>query len=141
MVLQNKTTGIKSETEAFDKSRFIMTFLTILRVTELYYAFSSEKQEKKILKGKIGKDIPEPSRVFSKQFSFIRCRTQHFWAVEQNRYSRFSFVENTIRNSLKVPRAQFQGNEGFFCFSSLCKFGSFKNPFATIISLSELYLN
>ena len=26
-----------------------------------------------------------------------------------------------------------------FCFISICKFGSFKNPFATITSLSELY--
>ena len=26
------------------------------------------------------------------------------------------------------------------CFISLCKFGSFKNPFAMITSLSELYL-
>ena len=26
------------------------------------------------------------------------------------------------------------------CFISICKFGSFKNPFATITSLSELYL-
>ena len=28
---------------------------------------------------------------------------------------------------------------GLFCFISLCKFGSFKNPFATITKLSELY--
>ena len=26
-----------------------------------------------------------------------------------------------------------------FCFSSICKFGSFKNPFATVTSLSELF--
>ena len=26
-----------------------------------------------------------------------------------------------------------------FCFISICKFGSFKNPFATITSLSEFY--
>ena len=29
--------------------------------------------------------------------------------------------------------------DGLFCFISICKFGSFKNPFATITSLSELY--
>ena len=28
---------------------------------------------------------------------------------------------------------------GLFCFISICKFGSFKNPFAMITSLSELY--
>ena len=30
-------------------------------------------------------------------------------------------------------------NNGVFCFISICKFGSFKNLFATITSLSELY--
>ena len=49
-------------------------------------------------------------------------------------------VENTIGNSPKVPQAKFLGNDGLFCFISICKFGSFKNPFATITSLSELYL-
>ena len=54
-------------------------------------------------------------------------------------YSRFTFVENTISNSPKVPRAKFLGSDELFCFSNICKFGSFKNPFAMIISLSELY--
>ena len=55
------------------------------------------------------------------------------------RYSRFTFVENTISNSPKVTRAKFQGSNGLFYFISICKFGSFKNPFAMITSLSELY--
>ena len=33
----------------------------------------------------------------------------------------------------------FQGIDGLFCFISICKFGSFKNPFAMITSLSEIY--
>ena len=59
------------------------------------------------------------------------------WIVR--RYSRFTFVENTIGNSPKVTRAKFLGSNGLFCFISICKFGSFKNPFATITSLPELY--
>ena len=31
------------------------------------------------------------------------------------------------------------GSDGLFCFISICKFGSLKNPFATITILSELY--
>ena len=50
-----------------------------------------------------------------------------------------TFVENTISNSTKVPKAKFMGSDGLLCFISLCKFGSFKNPFVTITSLSELY--
>ena len=40
---------------------------------------------------------------------------------------------------LKVRRAKFLGNDGLFCFISICKFGSFKTPFAMITRLSELY--
>ena len=47
--------------------------------------------------------------------------------------------ENTISNSPKVTRAKFLGSNGLFCFISICKFGSFKKPFATITSLPELY--
>ena len=36
-------------------------------------------------------------------------------------------------------RAKFLGSTGLFCLVSICKFGSFKNPFAMINSLSELY--
>ena len=36
-------------------------------------------------------------------------------------------------------RAKFVGSNRLFCFISICKFGSFKNPFATINSLSEVY--
>ena len=55
------------------------------------------------------------------------------------KFSRFTFVENTISNSLKVRRAKFLGSDGLFCCITICKFGSFKNPFSTITSLSEVY--
>ena len=41
------------------------------------------------------------------------------------------FVESTISNSPKTQRAMFLGCDGLF-FHSICKFGSFKNPFAKI---------
>ena len=49
------TTGIQSGPDAFDKSRFIMTFLTIFGVTEILCSF------KLVLAGKTGKKIPESS--------------------------------------------------------------------------------
>ena len=39
----------------------------------------------------------------------------------------------------KVPRAKLLGKDEFLCLISICKFSSFKNPFATITILSELY--
>ena len=66
------------------------------------------------------------------------------------RYSRFTFVENTISNSPNVQRANFLGNDRLLVYATtdswyrllvlaIYKFGSFKNTFATITSLSERY--
>ena len=51
------TTGIQSGSDAFDESRFIMTFLTILGVTEILCSF------RLVPEGKAGKEIPESSRL------------------------------------------------------------------------------
>ena len=50
------TTEIQSGPDAFDESRFIMAFLTILGVTEILCSF------RLVLEGKAGKEIPELSR-------------------------------------------------------------------------------
>ena len=50
-----------------------------------------------------------------------------------------TFVGSTTGNLPKVARAKFLENDELFSFISICKFGSFKNPFAMITSLSELY--
>ena len=51
------TTGIQSEPEAFDESRFVMTFLTILGVMEILYSFSL------VLERKTDKEIRKLSRL------------------------------------------------------------------------------
>ena len=69
----------------------------------------------------------------------VQCRRQHLQSIKQRRYSRFAFVQNTVSHSPKVPTAKFLGRNTFFCFSSICKFGSFKNPFVAITGLSKIY--
>ena len=51
------TTAIQSGPDAFDELRFVMTFLTIFGVTEILFSF------RLVLEGKIGKEIPELSRL------------------------------------------------------------------------------
>ena len=51
------TTGIQSRPDAFDESRFVMTFLTILGVMEILCSF------RLVLEGKTGKEVPESSRL------------------------------------------------------------------------------
>ena len=78
-------------------------------------------------------------KVFSKQLYFIRSRREHLRTIEYRRYSRITFVENTISNSPKVLRTKFLESDGFFCFNRMCKFGSLKNTLTAITILSELY--
>ena len=63
-----------------DESRFVMTFSTILAVTEI-------RNFRLALEGKTDKEIPKSSRLeFSEKFLaknfFIRCRKQQLWVVE-----------------------------------------------------------
>ena len=51
------TTGIQSGPEAFDESRFVMTFLTILGVMEIVCSF------RLVLEWKTGKETPQSSRL------------------------------------------------------------------------------
>ena len=51
------TTGVQSGINAFDESRFVMTFLTILCVTEILCSFRF------VLEGKTGKEIPKSSKL------------------------------------------------------------------------------
>ena len=56
------TMGIESGPDAFDKLRFDMTFLAILRVAEILCSF------RLVLEGKRDKEIPESSRL---EFFFL----------------------------------------------------------------------
>ena len=133
------TTGIQSGTNAFDKPRFVMTFLTILRVTEILCSF------RLVLEGKTGKEIPESSRLkflenlSVNNFALLDAKDNNSRPLNRVWSSRFAFFENTTGNLPKVPRAKFQGSDGLFCFIGICNFGSFKNPFTIITDLSKLY--
>ena len=50
------TTGIQSGPDAFDESRSVMTYLTILGVTEILCSL------RLVLERKTGKELPKPSR-------------------------------------------------------------------------------
>ena len=51
------TTGIQSGADLFDESRFAMTFLTTLGVTEILCSF------RLVLEGETGKEIPQSPRL------------------------------------------------------------------------------
>ena len=133
------TTGIRSVSDAFDESRFVMTFLTILGVTEICSFIL-------LLERKEHKEIPEPSRleflenISANNFGVSDVEDNTFGPLNRGGIADLPLLitENTISKSPVVPRAKFMESNRFFCFLSVCKFGSFKNPSVTITSLSKL---
>ena len=121
-------------TDTFNKSRLVMTFLTILRVTETLCSL------RLVLEGKTGKEIPESLRLESLETfltnNFALSDAKDSTSRSMNGVG--TFAENTFSDSPKVLRVKFLGKGRFFYFICICKFGSFKNNFAIITSLSEL---
>ena len=100
-----------------------MIFLTIFGFTEILWSFRF------VLEGKTSKEIPKSSRLaFLEKF----LQTILLYHMQKTTPS-VCWIE------WRVPRAIFLESNGLFCFITICKFDSFKNTFATITSLSELY--
>ena len=114
-----------------------LTFLTILGVTEICCF-------RLVLEGKTGKEIPESSRLeFLEKFSANNFALSN---AEGNTYellNRGGTADLLLLRTL-IEICQKSRDPSFWevkdsCFISICKFGSFNNPFATITSLPELY--
>ena len=106
-----------------------MTFLTILGVMEILCSF------RLVLEGKTGKEIPESSRL-----DFLEKFLAYNFALSDGENNTSGLLNRGGIEDLTLLRTLLAvlGSDGL-CFSSISKFGGFKNPFATITSLSELY--
>ena len=83
-----------------------------------------------VLEGKTGKEIPESRLEFLEKFL---ANTFALSDAEGNTSSLFiggDIAYLTLSNLPKVQRAKFLGSDEVFWFSSICKFGNLKNPFA-----------
>ena len=99
-----------------------------------------------VLEGKTSTRIPQALRLgFLEKFlanNFALSAAENNTSRQLNRGSivyLFAFAENTISNSPKLSTINFLGSGRLLFFISICKFDSFKNFFATITSLPELY--
>ena len=116
-------TVIQSRPNTFDESRFVMTFLTILGVTEILCCF------RLVLEGKTGKEITESSRLeFLEKFLINNFALSDAQDNTSGSLNRTGIADLLLLRTLLAIRQKFG------------KFGNFKNAFATIASLSELYL-
>ena len=110
-----------------------MTFLTILGVTKILCSF------RLVLEGKTGKEIPESSRL-----EFLEKFLANDFALSDAEYNTSGLLNGGGIADLPLLRTllticQKSREPSLWEVISICKFGSFKNPFATITSLSELY--
>ena len=131
------TTGIQSGSDVFDKCVIYYPLFKYLGSYRNIIQFSISSR-------KAGKGMPDYSRSeFIEKFLANNCSIryirQHLRAIEKRRYSRFTFVKNPISDLSQISKATFLQSDWLFCFISIYKFDSFKNPFVTITSLSELY--
>ena len=106
-----------------------MTFLTILGVMEI-------SSFRLALEGKTGK----LEKFLANNFALSNAEDNTSGPLNRGAVADLPLLRrNAISNLPRVLRAKLLGSNGVSCFSSICKFGSFKNPFAMITILPELY--
>ena len=107
-------------------------------VTEILCSF------KLVLEGKTGKEIPESSRLeFIEKFSANNFVLSDAEDNTSGPLNRGGIADLPLLRTLLAIR-QKSREPSFWevmdsCFISICRLGCFKNPFATITSLSEVY--
>ena len=99
-----------------------MTFLTILGVTEMICSF------RLVIEGKTGIEIPESSRL-----EFLKKVSASNFAL-----SDLPLLRTLLAICQKSHELSFWKVMDSFCFISICRFGSFKNPFVMITSPKNL---
>ena len=98
-----------------------------------------------VLEGKAGTEIPESSRLeilekfLANTFALSDAEDSTSGPLNRGGIPGLPSLRTLLAIRQISPRAKFLGSDGLFCFTSICKFSSFKNPFATITSLSQLY--
>ena len=128
-------TWIQMGPVASDQSKLFMTILTILGVTEILCSF------RLVLEGKTGKKMSESSRLkFLEKFLGNNFALSDAKVNTSGLFNRGGIVDLLLFRGLLAicQRSKFLGSDVFFCYISICKFGNFKNLFATITSLPEL---
>ena len=121
----------------FDK-KYQTQVLIILGVTEILCNFGL------VLEGKTGREIPESSRLefledfLANKFALSDAEGNAFCLLNRGGIADLPLLRTLLAIRLKSREPSFWKVMNSF-FSNICKFGSLKNPFAVITSLSELY--
>ena len=77
--------------------------------------------------------------ILANDFALSEAENITSWSLYREGIADLLLLRKLLQNSLNVTKTKFLGSNAFVCFSSICKFGSFKNPFTAITSLFQLY--
>ena len=97
-----------------------------------------------VLEGKSGKGITESSRLefleksVANNFALSDAKCNTYGPLNRGGMADLLLLR-TLLAICQVLWAKFLGRDGLFRYVSICKSSSFKNPYATITSLSEIY--
>ena len=114
-----------------------MTFLTILAVIEIF-------SFRLVLEGKTGKEIPKSSRLefleklLANNFTLSEAEENTSGSLNRGGIADLALLRTLLAIRQKFQEPSFWGVMDSFVL--VYKFGSFKNPFTAITSVSELYL-
>ena len=117
----------------FCEGRFVITFLNLLGVTGTLSSLRfilEQKIDTWVIK------IRSLRNVFSKQFCFIRYR-RGIADLNRGYIVDLPLLRTLLVTDQKSWELSFWKVIDYFPFSRVCNFGSFKNPFARITSLSQ----
>ena len=117
----------------FCEGRFVITFLNFLGVTGTLSSLRfilEQKIDTWVIK------IRSLRNVFSKQFCFIRYR-RGIADLNRGYIVDLPLLRTLLVTDQKSWELSFWKVIDYFPFSRVCNFGSFKNPFARITSLSQ----
>ena len=134
------TAGIPSGPDVFDKTRFIMTFLTIFGVTEILCSF------RLVLEGKTGKEIPHSSRleflekVSANDFALSYAKDNISGPLNIGGIANLPLLRTLLAIRQKSRERSFWEVVDSLVLLANAMFGRFKNPFVTSTSLPELLI-
>ena len=133
------TAGIQSGLDTFHESRFVMTFLTIFRIMEILRSFGL------VLEEKAGKGIPGssrlqlPDKLLANNFALADADNNNYKPLNRGGIVDLPLLRTLLAIPKSPKRATILKSDRIFCFCSIYKFGSFKNPSVMTTSLPELY--
>ena len=134
------TTGIQSGSGMFDKSRFVATFLTILGVMEILLSF------RLVLQGKTGKETPLSSKLeflekfLANNFALTYTKDNTSGLLNEEHIADLPLLRTLIAIHQKSRQQSFW-KWWTLCFSSICKFGSFKNLLQQLLACLNITLD